>query len=428
LTSSAVATDDARPGVGASRPELTALALSFVYFFSVLGAYYVIRPVREQIGAAAGGSAALPTIWLIVFVVMLLMTPVYGALVARFPRRVFIPVVYAFFALGMVLMSTVFDHHSLTPRLATAFYVWVSVFNLFVVAVFWSYMADIFTAEQARRLYGAIGLGGTLGAICGPLLAISLVHRIGVHGLMYVSATLLLLAMFTAIALGRWARRHGRREAALENQIIGGSFWAGAKQVMTHPFLRRMALLLLLSDMIGTVLYALNLDLGASLFQTPEDRTEFFSRIDLYTNLLQVGLQLLVAPWLLTRFGPTVTLMLAGVINTIGLFFLATMPGTLWLMVALVVSRACAYGLVMPARETLYTRVDREARFKAKGFIDTAVWRGGDVMATNILILLRSAGAGILQLGLICVGTALLGVYLTRNIEKLRGLQQEKTP
>lgn len=416
------------PGVGARRAELTALMLSFVYFFCVLAAYYVIRPVREQIGAAAGGSAVLPTIWLIVFVVMLLMTPVYGALVARFPRRIFIPVVYAFFAVGMVLMSTLFDDQTLTPRLATGFYVWVSVFNLFVVAVFWSYMADIFTTEQARRLYGAIGLGGTLGAISGPLLAIGLVHRIGVHGLMYLSAGLLLLAMLTAIALGRWARRHGRRDAALGDQIIGGGFWAGARQVMTHPFLRRMALLLLLSDMIGTVLYALNVDLGASLFQTAEDRTAFFSRIDLYTNLLQVGLQLLVVPWLLTRFGPTLTLMLAGVVNAVGLFFLATMPGALWLMVALVVSRACAYGLVMPARETLYTRVDREARFKAKGFIDTAVWRGGDVIATNILVLLRSAGAGILQLGLICVGTALLGVYLTRNIEKLHGLQQEKAP
>jgi ATP:ADP antiporter, AAA family len=428
LTTTAAANDVPMRIIGATRRELPAFALSFLYFFCVLAAYYVIRPVREQLGAAAGGSTALPTIWLIVFVVMLLLTPVYGALVARFPRRIFIPVVYAFFAAGMVLMSSVLGDRPPSPWLATGFYVWVSVFNLFVVAVFWSYMADIYTGEQARRLYGAIGIGGTLGAISGPLMAIGLVHRIGVDGLLYVSSGLLILAMLSAIALGEWSRRHGRRDAGLGDQVIGGSFWAGARLVFTHPFLRRMALLLLLSDMIGTVLYALNLDLGARLFQSPEDRTAFFGGIDLYTNVLQVALQLFIAPWLLTRFGPAVTLVAAGTVNAISLFFLATLPGEFWLMAALVVSRAGGYGLVMPARESLYTRVDREARYKAKSFIDTAVWRGGDVMATQALALLKSLGAGILQLGLICVGTAMIGVYLSRNIEKMRGLEEEKTP
>lgn len=409
------------------RTELSAFALSFGYFFCVLAAYYVIRPVREQLGAAAGGSKALPTIWLIVFVVMLLLTPVYGALVSRFPRRIFIPVVYAFFAVGMVVMSRVLGNQTPSAALATGFYVWVSVFNLFVVAVFWSYMADIFTGEQARRLYGAIGIGGTLGAISGPIMAVSLVHVIGVTGLLYISAGLLVAAMLAAIGLGEWARRHGRRGANHGDQVIGGSLWAGAKLVFTHPFLRRMALLLLFGDMVATVLYALNLDVGASLFHTAEDRTAFFGRIDLYTNVLQVTLQLLVAPLLLTRLGPAITLMIAGTINAVILFLFATQPGAFWLMAALVVSRASAYGLVTPARETLYTRVDREARYKAKSFIDTAVWRGGDVMATQILTLLRYLGAGILQLGMICVGTALLGVYLSRNVEKLRGLEEEKS-
>ncbi len=428
MTTTTAASDVPLPIIGATRRELPAFALSFLYFFCVLAAYYVIRPVREQLGAASGGSSALPLIWFIVFIVMLLLTPVYGALVSRFPRRIFIPVVYAFFAAGMVLMSAVLGDEPPTRWLATGFYVWVSVFNLFVVAVFWSYMADIFTGEQARRLYGAIGIGGTLGAITGPLLAISLVHHIGVSGLLHVSAGLLVLAMLVAIALGEWSKRHGRRDAGLGDQIIGGGFWAGARLVFKHPFLRRMALLLLLSDMVGTVLYALNLDVGASLFHTPEDRTAFFGRIDLYTNVLQVFLQLLIAPWLLQRFGPAITLMVAGTINAVSLLMLATQPAAIWLMIALVISRAFAYGLVMPARESLYTRVDRESRYKAKNFIDTAVWRGGDVLATQTLTLLKIAGAGIMQLGLICVGTALLGVFLSRNIDKLGGLQEEKTP
>jgi ATP:ADP antiporter, AAA family len=424
---SAAASDVPLPLIGVTRREAPAFGLAFLYFFCVLAAYYVIRPVREQLGAAAGGSSALPTIWLIVFFVMLLLTPVYGALVSRFPRRIFIPVVYAFFGCGMLLMSVVLGNEPPSTWLATAFYVWVSVFNLFVVAVFWSYMADIFTNEQAKRMYGAIGIGGTLGAICGPLMAIGLVHRIGVTGLLHVSAAILGIAMLVAIALGEWAKRHGRRDANLGDQVIGGSFWAGARLVFTHPFLRRMALLLLLSDMVGTVLYALNLDLGASLFQSAEDRTAFFGKIDLYTNSVQVILQLVIAPWLLTRFGPAITLMAAGTVNAIALLLLATQPGAIWLMVALVVSRSAGYGLVMPARESLYTRVDRESRYKAKNFIDTAVWRGGDVLATQMLTVLKYAGAGIMQLGLVCVGTAMLGVYLSRNIERLRGLQKDGT-
>jgi len=417
------------PLIGATRREWPAFAMSFLYFFCVLAAYYVIRPVREQLGAAAGGSAVLPQIWLIVFVVMLILTPVYGVLVARFPRRWFIPVVYVFFAAGMLLMSVVLGNETPTPTLAITFYVWVGVFNLFVVAVFWSYMADIFTDEQARRLFGPIGVGGTAGAVAGPLAALNLVHSIGVSGLLVISAGLLMLAVGCAIAVGRWARIHGRRDPRLADQVIGGSLLAGARLVFSHPFLRRMAVLLLLSDMIGTLLYALNLDLGASLFTSKEDRTAFFAMLDLYVNSTQILLQLLVAPWLLTRIGPAKTLMAAAAVNAVSLLCLALFPGAFWLMAALVISRAGGYGLVGPARESLYTRVDREARYKAKGFIDTAVWRGGDVFSSTLLNLLKSAGANLMHLGFLCVGTALAAIYLSRNIEKLPGLEAaEPTP
>lgn len=411
------------PLIGATRREVSAFLLSFLYFFCVLAAYYVIRPVREQLGAAAGGSAALPMIWLIVFVVMLVLTPVYGALVARFPRRIFIPVVHGFFATGMLFMAGVLGNEAPTPKLAIAFYVWVSVFNLFVVAVFWSYMADIFTDEQARRLFGPIGVGGTAGAIVGPLLAFSLVHRIGVPGLLVISALCLLVALVAARAVGNWARNHGRRDPRLADQVIGGSLLAGARLVFSHPFLRRMAVLLLLSDMIGTLLYALNLDLGASLFSSKEDRTAFFAMLDLTVNSTQILLQLLVAPWLLTRIGPAKTLMAAAAVNAVTLLCLALFPGAFWLMAALVVSRAGGYGLVGPARESLYTRVDRESRYKAKGFIDTAVWRGGDVFSSTLLNVLKSAGANLMHLGLLCVGAALAAIYLSRNVEKLPGLE-----
>lgn len=412
------------PIIRASRRELPAFVLSFLYFFFVLAAYYVIRPVREQLGAAAGGSSALPTIWLIVFIVMLSLTPVYGALVARFPRKIFIPVVYIFFAAGMLALSVILGNNTPTPALAITFYVWVSVFNLFVVAVFWSYMSDIFTDDQARRLFGPIGLGGTAGAIVGPLVALSVVHAIGISGLLILSALMLLVAMLAALALGEWAKHYGRRDPQLANQVIGGGLLAGAKLVFTNPFLRRMAVLLLLSDMIGGVLYGLNLDLGAKLFESREDRTAFFATIDLYANSTQVFLQLFVAPWLLTRFGSAITLMLAASINTLILICLTIFSGPYWLMAALVMSRAGGYGLVMPARESLYTRVDREARYKAKNFIDTAVWRGGDLIASNTLNLLKSAGASIPLLSFLCAATAMCAVYLSRNIDQIGGLDQ----
>ncbi|MGD9583482.1 MAG: NTP/NDP exchange transporter [Lysobacterales bacterium] len=413
------------PLIGATRDELPALFWSFLYFFCVLAAYYVIRPVREQFGAAAGGSAALPQIWLIVFLVMLALTPVYGALVAHFPRRIFVPVVYLFFAAGMLVMAQLLGDVPPSRLLATGFYVWVSVFNLFVVAVFWSFMADIFTDQQARHLFGAIGVGGTLGAMAGPTLAYSLVHSIGLEGLLAISAMLLMLALVAAVLLGRWARRFGRRDPRLGDQVIGGGLLAGARMVFTHPFLRRMAVLFLLSDLIGTVLYALNLDLGASLFSSAADRTSFFAMLDLYVNGSQILLQLLVAPVLLTRFGPSVVLMLVAAFNALVLLGLALFSGPTWLMAALVATRAGGYGLVAPARESLYTRVGREARYKAKNFIDTTVWRGGDVAASSFLHVLKSAGASLSQIGLIGVIAALLGVWLSRNVERLPGLDTD---
>lgn len=418
--------DPARlPLIGATRHELPALFWSFLYFFCVLAAYYVIRPVREQLGAAAGGSAALPQIWLIVFLVMLALTPVYGALVAHFPRRIFVPVVYLFFAAGMLVMAQLLGDVQPSRLLATGFYVWVSVFNLFVVAVFWSFMADVFTDQQARHLFGAIGVGGTLGAMVGPTLAFTLVHQIGVSGLLSISASLLVLAMVAAVLLGRWARRFGRRDPRLGDQVIGGGLLAGARMVFTHPFLRRMAVLFLLSDMVGTVLYALNLDLGASLFSTAADRTGFFAKLDLYVNSSQILLQLLVAPVLLTRFGPSVVLMLVAAFNALLLIGLALFSGPTWLMAALVITRAGAYGLVAPARESLYTRVDREARYKAKGFIDTVVWRGGDVAASSLLNVVKSAGASLSQIGLLGAIAALLAVWLSRGLERLPGLDTD---
>jgi ATP:ADP antiporter, AAA family len=343
---------------------------------------------------------------------------VYGALVSRFPRRVFVPVVYAFFALGMFAFLPWLD--APTAWTARAFYIWVSVFNLFVVSVFWSFLADIFTEDQARRLYGWIGVGGTSGSILGPLFAKQFVDHIGIAGLLVASSGLLVIALLITLQLGSWARRHAHQDRRNQDRV-GGGFWAGARIVWQNPFMRRMALLLLFSDMVGTALYSLNSDLGRTLFDTPEARTKFFATLDVATNVLILCLQGFISWFVLSRFRQSHILIVCALLNAALLTGLMVFSTPLSLMITLVVSRAIGYGLVQAARESLYTRVDREARYKAKGFTDTAVWRGGDVIASKIVAMVQAAGGTLSHMGAICITACLASAWMSRGIEKLPG-------
>lgn len=456
MTTTAAASDVPLPLIGATQRELPAFALSFIYFFCVLAAYYVVRPVREQIGSAAGGTEALPEIWLFVLLAMLALTPVYGWLVSRLPRRRFVPLVYLFFAVGMVGFMPILAMSKPSTLHAVLFYVWVSVFNLFVVSVFWSYMADIFSDEQAQRMFGPIGAGGSLGALLGPLATQYLVEVFGVPPLLLVSSALLGISIICVMLLGHWSARYGRHDRRVTEAPIGGTLLAGAKLVFTHPFLRNMALLMLLADVVGTALYGMVSDVGRDQFATPEARanvylhidaalsgfpdlvrstitwlfgdlnpalmdaavarTKFFAMIDFSTNLLQMLLQVFVARWLMTRFGALPGLILPALVNTIVLVALALAPGFGLVVLALVVSRAGAYGVVQPARESLYTRVDRESRYKAKSFIDTAVWRAGDVATSYSQRWLGSLGFGVPAFAAISTVAALVSIVFSYRL------------
>ena len=389
-----------RPAI--QRHERFAVAVAFVYFFCVLAAYYVIRPVRDQLSAAVG-STALPIFYAATFAATLLLAPLFGALVARFPRRRFVPFVYVFFIAGMIAFIPLFQwQDAIGARLlGSVFFVWVSVFNLFVVAVFWSFMADLFDPEQAHRLFPVIALGGTLGAIAGPALTRALNALVGVSALLAVSAALLGLAIACILALSRWSRRHPvAGDPARDERVIGGSFLAGAIETFRSPLMRRFALLMLLGDAVGTVIYALLADYSGATYVTRTARIDFSASIDLYANLLQVLLQLGVTRALMVRFGPAPALALDGVVKAVMLAGLALFAGP-WIAAVAVVTRASAYGVFKPAADSLYTRVDAETRYKTKNFIDTAVWRFGDVAVTGSLNLLRAAGAGVPGLALL---------------------------
>ncbi|HEY0179558.1 MAG TPA: MFS transporter [Dokdonella sp.] len=381
-----------RPAV--QRHEWFAVVVAFVYFFCVLAAYYVIRPVRDQLLAAVG-STALPIFYAATFVATLALAPLFCALVARFPRRRFVPIVYLFFIAGMIAFIPLFDpRRALDARLlGTAFFVYGSVFNLFVVSVFWIFMADLFDAEQAHRLFPVIALGGAAGAIVGPALTKSLVFVVGVSGLLVVSTALLGLSIVCIFALSRWARRHPvAGDERREERIIGGSFLAGAIETLRSPLMRRVALLMLLGDAVGTLIYALLADYSGATYPTREARTSFAAGIDLYANVLQALLQITVTRGLMVRFGPAPPLALDGAVKALMLAGLALFSGA-WIAVVAVVTRASAYGIFKPAFDSLYTRVDAETRYKTKNFIDTSVWRFGDLVITGGFNGLRWLGA-----------------------------------
>ncbi|HSE13932.1 MAG TPA: MFS transporter [Rudaea sp.] len=380
---------------GVERHEWPAVILAFFYFFLVLAAYYVLRPVREQLSAAVGVQALLP-FYTATFIVTLLLTPVYGWLVAHFPRKRFVPLVYLFFIANLLAFVPAFQAQgTLTPEiLGAVFFVWMSVFNLFVVAVFWSFVADVFSSTQAYRLFGIIALGGTLGAISGPLLTRALVHVIGIAPLLGVAAALLGGAVACVLGLVAWSRRHPVAQDVLRNEaVIGGGFWTGAKLVATSPLLRRIAVLMLLGDSVGGVLYNLQTDIGHRYYHDGAERTDFFAGVDAATNILMALTQIFVTRIVLTRYGPAQSIAGTEVVKLLTLVTLAFIGQPAAVAAALIVTRAGSYGVNNPAIDSLFTRVDRETRYKAKGFIDTAIWRLGDVLVVGTIQILRGFGA-----------------------------------
>ena len=407
------------------------MALSFVYFFCVLAAYYVMRPVREQLSAAVG-SFHLPWFYGATFVATLLLTPVFALLVARYPRPVVVPIVHGFFIACLLAFVPLFTSHGvLSPRaLGALFFVWVSVFNLFVVSVFWSFMVDIWDEAQARRLFPIIALGGTAGAIAGPLLTRALVSVGGVAPLLVVSAAVLACAVVCVVLLGRWARVHGsRRFDPGQEAAVGGGMFDGIRQVFGNPFMRAMAILLLLGDGIGTINYALVADYSGATFSDAVARTRFAANLDLSTNILQVIVQLTLTRWLLVRHGAAPAIALWAVVSAAMLLLVvfsddphAPVIGQMpWVALALIVSRGLAYGMLGPARESLFAQVPRTMRYKGKNAVDTAVWRFGDLLISLSMNLLRSGGmvvAGFAAIAAVSAAAAgALGWRLGRRLE-----------
>jgi AAA family ATP:ADP antiporter len=403
--------------------EGATVGLSTLAFFCVMTAYYIIRPVRDQLSGAVG-SSTLPLFYAVTLIVMLLLTPVFGALVSSFRRRRLLGWSYSFFILCLAAFVPAFVAQDRigARALGVVFFVWVSVFNLFVVSLFWSFMADIFDSGQARRLFPLIALGGMGGALVGPAITRLLVSLIGVAPLLVVSA--LTLGVALALLLRLSGRQKNQPGAGENDAAIGGSLWAGVRAAWARPFLRYMAILMLLSDGIGTLAYALVADYAKAHYTDAAMRTAFYADLDLAINLLGAAMQLTVTRWLLIRHGAGWGLVVPSLVNLVLLLVVAIFGaidirilGMALPLVAvmMIVTRGTTYGMTKPATDALYTRVPREARYKGKNFIETAVWRFGDLLVTGGLNSLRGLGVGIAGIALLSAGFSGVAVWIARR-------------
>ena len=384
--------------VQVERGEWPRLAIAFMYFFLLLGGYFMLRPLRGAI--AANNSDILHWLYSATFLAMLIIVPLFGFLVSRFRRGQFIPAIYLFFISHLLLFAWGFDDDATPLWMQRMFYVWLSVFNLFVVSIFWSFMADIFRPGQAQRLFGFIMAGGSIGAVIAPSVTKGVVPVFGATGVMLVASVMLIAATLLAVLLG-WFTRKQRENKPTE--VIGGSIWEGAIQVFRSEYLLYACLLMLLHNLTSTFLFnglAVLVNQNITGF---DERTTFFSHIDQIVQVLAFLLQFFITSRLVRYLGMPKTLVMIPALLAGGFIILGSSMGMVLFAAVQVAQRSMNYGVLGPAKEMLFTVVDRETKYKSKNFIDTAVYRGSDVTASWIFKGLTTAGFSIAQIAWIYV-------------------------
>lgn len=364
--------------------EGPALAWSWAYIFSILAAYYVLRPIRDQMGVA-GGIENLPWLFTATLVGMLTLNVPFAWLVKRLPRARFVPLTYRFFALNILAFAATL--YLAPPEwdvwIGRVFYVWLSIFNLFVVSIFWATIVDVFTNEQGRRLFGFIAAGATLGAIAGSATTAGLARNVPTWGLMLCAVVLLEAAVFSMRGLARLAQQLHEVPGAgasgeARDTAIGGGIWSGITRTLASPYLLNISLFLLLFSITSTFLYFEQAGIAKRSFPDRQSQTAFFASVDLAVNVLTLGVQLFLTGRIVGRIGVAATLALLPAFSILGFAALAAAP-TIGVIVAFqVLRRAGNFAIARPIREVLFTVVPREDRYKAKSFIDTVVYRLGD--------------------------------------------------
>jgi AAA family ATP:ADP antiporter len=385
--------------------EFRAVAWSCAYFFCILSAYYVIRPIRDEMGVA-GGVSNLPWLFTGTLVGMLVANPPFSWLVTRLPRVTFVSITYRFFMLNLLVFFVLLKVNTGDANIwvGRVFYIWSAVFNLFVVSVFWAFMADLFSSSQGKRLFGFIGAGGTIGGILGSSITALLVERLGPALLLFVSIALLEVAVLAVRRLSALSDRFkATRGAAPDEKPIGGGILAGLSHAFRSPYLVGISVYMLLFTILSTFLYFELAAVVDHAITARPARTALFAQIDFFVNVLTLVTQLFFTGRILKWLGVALTLSLLPILTVVGFAGLGLAPTLALVVVFQVLRRAGNFAVARPTREVLFTVIPREDKYKAKSFIDTFVYRFGDQLGAWGEAGLRLLGLGVAGVSLVAV-------------------------
>ncbi len=414
-------TDTAHNGLfdkvfGLARHEYAAAAWSFFYFFCVLSAYYILRPVREMLGIS-GGPENLPYLFMASFAVMLLATPVFGWITSRYPRKTFLPWVYGFFIVNILIFWAIFsqriDEGQSHVWLGRVFFVWLSVFNLYVVSVFWSFMADIYTREQGRRLFGLLSSGGSFGALLGGFATSMFVVDVSFHNLFPIAALLLAFAIICIRQLRKWVTHEGHEQPGHSVEMgasLGGNALAGATHANSSNYFRVIVVVSVIASLLGTALYLFRAELVQESISDVNLQTQFFSNINIATNFLTIIGQMFLVRYVVRRFGIGIALSIMPALSVLCFVWVALDPSLLVIAYVDIIRRASGFTFSKPSTDMLYSVVTPEEKYKTKNFIETTVYRFGDVVGiwAILLMLLR---VGMSTVSMIMVPFALIWTF-----------------
>ena len=414
-----------KPIIDVRPAEIAVLGWSWLYIFSVLSSYYILRPIRDEMGVA-GGVENLQWLFTGTLAGMILVNPPFAALVARLPRVKFITVSYRFFIVNLFIFIVLLKMSSPEQHIwvGRVFFIWASVFNLFVVSVFWALMVDVFDSEQGKRLFGFIAAGATLGGIAGSSITAFLAPQVSQTYLLLGSAVLLEAAVFAVRRLSRLSDALHRRPAAGGGEMpIGGSMVAGLTHAFKSPYLINVSIYILLFAITSTFLYFQQAEIARQSFADRGARTAFFARVDLWVNILTLGAQFFLTGRVLRTIGVGLTLATLPALSIFGFGTLAMTPTIAVLVGYQVLRRAGNFAFARPTRELLFTVVPREDKYKAKSFIDTVVYRAGDQVGAWSYAALGFVGLAMTGISIVALPISIVwlinGLWLGRKQERM---------
>lgn len=410
---------------------MAAVIAAFFLFFFMLSGYFAVRPVRETIGTIIGADH-LADIWIVTSIASVLIIPVYGAVVARFRRSVFLPWAYAFVAIVLVLTGLSLRDEAINMAAGKFFYVFISVLNLFLLSVFWSFMLELFDRQQTKRLFGVIAAGGSAGALCGPLVSDLAVGSIGNSGVLFFGAALFVAAIFCQrVLLGVWSGRTDASNKA-EDRPIGGNPFAGVTLILRSPYVLGIALFVVGISCVNTLLYFEQLRMVEAQFPGLKDRTQIFARFDWIVQSLTMLSQIFLTGRIAEKFGVKVLITFVPVIMIFAFGALALTGVFAVLTLVVLMRRAMEYAFVRPGREMLWSPLDKETKYKAKTTVDVPVYRGADALSAqlnNFVAGLGFGAAAVAWLGVVVAALwAAVGWWLGRRFEDHEKLQGARVP